>query len=124
MFNNDNRTLILALGTRTVCGIRNDIRSLYPGNLCPLGCGEIDKIENILTCRILQKYHTSKEITHLNVKYEDIFSDDLSRQQNVAELYNQLLEIRGRILQGMPVAFNTGPVHGRQAVQRPAILSM
>ena len=107
-----------------MCGIRNDIRSLYPGNLSPIGCGEIVKIENILTCNILQKYHTCKEIAHLNVKYEDIFSDDISRQQNVAELYNQLLETRGRILQGMPVAFNTGPVHGRQAVQRPAILSM
>ena len=86
LFNNNNRTLLLALRTRTVRGVRNDFRGLYPDNLCPLGCEEIDKIENILTCSVLQKYHTSREITHMNVKYEDIFSNDISRQQNVAEL--------------------------------------
>ena len=40
------------------------------------------------------------------MKYKDIFSDDISRQQNVAELYYQLLETRGRILLSIVLGLN------------------
>ena len=70
IFNNKNRTLLLALRTRTVQGIRNDFRGLYPSNVCPLECGEKDTIENILTCSVLKNYHRSNEATTTIIKYE------------------------------------------------------
>ena len=123
IFNNKNRTLLLALRTRTVQGIRNDFRGLYPSNRCPLECGEIDTIENILSCSVLKKHHRSNETTTTTIKYEDIFSKDITRQQKVTELYSQLLNTRSKIMQSMPVASNTGPVHGNLTVQNLTILS-
>ena len=117
LFSNNNRSLLLALRTRTVRGIRNDFKGLYSDNTCPLKCGDIDTIENILTCRVLRQHHTSNEVTRTNIDYQDIFSQDVEKQQKVTELYNQLLETRNHLIQSIPVASYTGPVHGRQAVQ-------
>ena len=123
LFNNENRILLLALRTRTVRGIRNDFRGMYADNLCPLGCGDEDTLENVLTCSVLKQHHTSKEVTSTIIKYEDVFSKDINKQQKSTELYNQLLEVRNRIIKSIPVANNTGPVHGPQAVQNRSILS-
>ena len=57
VFNNSNRILLLAVKTRTVRGIRSDFGGLYPDKMCPLGCGEIDNLENILSCRVLRQHH-------------------------------------------------------------------
>ena len=122
LFNNNTRNTLLAIRTRTVRGIRGDFGSLYPNKMCPLGCGDYDNLENILTCSVLKQYHKSTEMASTNCKYEDIFSKNISKQQKVTELYSQLLETRSRIMQSMPVA-NTGPVHGTPAVQRLPILS-
>ena len=115
LFNDEKRSLLLALRTRTVRGIRNDFRGLYKSNTCPLECGEIDTIENILTCSVLRNYHRSNEVTTEVIKYEDIFSQDISRQQKVTELYYQLINTRNKIIQSIPVASNTGPVHGQNS---------
>ena len=124
VFNNTNRNLLLALRTRTVRGIKSDFGGLYPDKMCPLGCGEIDNLENILSCQVIRHHHTSNEISQYDIKYQDVFSTDISKQQKVTEMYNQLLEIRNTILQSTPVASNTGPMHGDQAVQNPSILSL
>ena len=122
MLTNDNRILLLALRTRTVRGIRSDFGGLY--KMCPLGCGEIDNLENILSCRVIRHHHTSNEISQSDIKYQDVFSTDISKQQKVTEMYNQLLEIRNNILQSTPVASSTGPMHGDQAMQNHSILSL
>ena len=109
LFNNDSRSLLLALHTRTVRGIRSDYGGLYPNKTCPLGCGETDNLRNILTCTVLKQYHTSSEVTNGNISYEDIFSSDICKQKQVTEVYEQLLKIRNEILSSPPVA-NTGPV--------------
>ena len=124
VFNNNNRILLLALRTRTVRGIRSDFGGLYPDKMCPLGCGEIDNLENILSCRVLRQHHKSNEISNTDIRYQDVFSADISKQQKVTEMFNQLLEIRNDIMQSMPVARNSGPLHGDHAVQNPSILSM
>ena len=49
LFNNNNRELLLALRTRTVRGIRTDFKGMYKNNECPLECGDIDTLENVLT---------------------------------------------------------------------------
>ena len=92
LFNNNNRTLLLALRTRTVRGIRNDFRGLYNDNMCPLQCGDVDTIENVLTCRVIKQHHTSNELTKTTSQYQDIFSHDIDKQQKVTELYSQLLK--------------------------------
>ena len=122
LFNDKNRTLLLALRTRTVRGIRSDFGGLYQDKMCPLGCGEFDNLENLLTCSVLREQHISKEITHTDIKFEDIFSSDISKQQKVTELFYQLLETRNKMLQSIPVPTDTGPVHGSNAVQNLSLL--
>ena len=90
LFNKENRILLLALRTRTVRGIRNDFRGMYADNMCPLGCGDEDTLENVLSCSVLKQHHTSKEVTNTIIKYEDVFSKDIFKQHTATELYNQL----------------------------------
>ena len=56
---------------------------LYTDILCPLGCGDVDTLQNVLTCSVLKQYHTSKEVTDRNVEYNDIYSEDIFKQQKV-----------------------------------------
>ena len=72
----------MSLRSRTVRGNRNDLRGMYPDILCPLGCGDVDTLQNVLTCSVLKQYHTSKEVTDRNVEYNDIYSEDIFKQQN------------------------------------------
>ena len=109
-FSNENVSLLLALRTRTVRGIRNDFGGLYTDKTCPLGCGEIDTLPNILTCEVLKQQHTSKDLSSCDIKFEDIFSSDITKQQQVTELYRQLLEVRNKIISSQPED-TTGPVH-------------
>ena len=94
----------------TVKGVRKDFAGLYPDMLCPLGCGQDDSLPNILTCSVLKSLHTSQNISSSDVKYEDIFSPDITKQKQVTEMYRQLLEIRRNLQNSQPVASN-GPVH-------------
>ena len=121
LFNNNNRELLLALRTRTVRGIRADFKGLYKNTECPLECGDIDTIENVLTCSVLKQFHVSGELSPGDIKYEDIFSNDVQKQQKVTELYSQLLKTRDKIMCSIPVADSTGPVHGAQTVQNQFI---
>ena len=110
LFNNESRNLLFRLRTRTVSGIRNDFRGVYPDTNCPLGCLEIDTLSNILKCKVLLTHHRSSEISTNNiVEYEDVFSPDTKKQKQATELYQQLLQIRNEIL-SQPV-LNTGPMH-------------
>ena len=43
-------------------------------------------------------------------KYEDIFSNNIVKQQQDTELYRQLLDVRNNILNSLPVG-EAGPVH-------------
>ena len=110
LFNTESRQLLLALRTRTVSGVRSDFGALYPDKLCPLGCGDIDNIPNILSCKILIEKHKTKQIINSgNVQYSDIFSNNIRKQKEVTELYRQLLEIRNQMISSLPVV-TTGPV--------------
>ena len=108
LFNNDSRNLLLALRTRTVRGIRSDFGGLYPDKKCPLGCGDTDTLKNILLCQVLKQYHKSQDVINSDIRYEDIFSCDITKQKQVTEVYKQVLEIREKII-SLPVA-TTGPV--------------
>ena len=109
LFNNESRNLLLRLRTRTVNGIRNDFGGLYSDTLCPLGCGEEDTLQNVLTCKVLLTKHNSTQLSVSDIKYQDIFSSDILKQKQVTEFYRQLLQIRNEMT-SQPVA-RTGPLH-------------
>ena len=109
MFNNESRNLLLRLRTRTVGGIRTDFGQMYPDKTCPLGCGEEDTLQNVLTCTVLRSLHNSSEYSISAVKYEDVFSSDIRKQKAVTETFRQLLQIRNEKI-SQPVAI-TGPMH-------------
>ena len=49
LFTKNSRSLLMALRTRTVRGIKSDFPGLYRDKICPVGCGENDTIQNVLT---------------------------------------------------------------------------
>ena len=112
----------MALRTQTVRGIRSDFGNLYSDKMCPLQCGDVDTLQNILTCKVLLQHHSTKDITSRNIRYEDVYKTDIMTQKQVTELYKQLIEVRSEILQSVPVT-ETGPVHGAHAVQKLSTLS-
>ena len=121
LFNRDSRGLLLALRTRTVRGIKCDFPGLYKDKMCPLGCGDLDTIQNILSCKILRQYHTSENIVSGDINFEDIFSHDVSKQKQVTNLYENLLQIRNNLLNSPPVAC-TGPLQSMHALQNQSLV--
>ena len=109
MFNNESRNLLFRLRTRTVSGIRSEYGGLYSDKSCPLGCGDEDTLENILTCKVLLSSHSSTQISVGDIKFQDIFSSDILKQKQVTEMYRQLLQTRNEMT-SQPVA-RTGPMH-------------
>ena len=110
LFSSDDMKVLLALRTRTVEGIKNDFRGMFPDILCPLSCGSDDTIEHILECTVLRTEHISDILSQGDVQYQDIFSSDTMKQKQATELFKQLLEVRNNLLNSPPVA-TTGPVH-------------
>ena len=111
----------MALRTRTVRGIRSDFPGLYKDKMCPLGCGNLDTIPNILTCSILKNLHKSDGVAIGKLQYEDIFSNDIQKQKQVTDLYDKLLEIRNRkISDSLPVAC-TGPLQSTPTLQNHSV---
>ena len=78
--------MLMALRTRTVRGVKNDFRVMFADVLCPLGCGNSDTLEHILTCSVLQNKLNSEYILTDKVKFEDIYSPDVKKQRQITEL--------------------------------------
>ena len=72
---------------------------------------DVEDVQNILTCAVLKQKHVSKDMSTSEMQYEDIFSSNIVKQQQVTELYRQLLDVRNNILNSLPVDA-AGPVHG------------
>ena len=81
-FNTEDISLLLALRTRTVRGVRNDFGGLYPDKMCP----DLDTLQNILTCSVIKQHHTSADISTSDIRYEDIFCSDIVKQKQVTTL--------------------------------------
>ena len=89
--------------------------------MCPVGCGDCDTLPHILTCSVIKQYYKSGDVSVGQVRYEDIFSNDVRKQKQVVELYENLLEIRNRILNGIPVAC-TGPLQSMPTLQNHPVV--
>ena len=94
IFNLETRNLLFRLRTRTVSGIRADFKGIYSDLSCPLECGDNDSLENILSCKILLSFYKNTSVCHGQISYSDVFSDNIKKQQEVTELFRNLLEIR------------------------------
>ena len=76
IFSEQESSLLLALRTRTVRGIRTDFPGMFPTRECPLlGCREEDTLPHILSCSSL--LHQVEEEQH-RTNYSDIYSGSLS----------------------------------------------
>ena len=110
LFDAQSIELLFSLRTRTVRGIRKDFKGMFIDHSCPLACGDVDTLQNVLSCNILQSYVKNNTLASELINYEDIFSNDVRTQRQVTELYSQLLTIREQLLDSSPVT-ETGPVH-------------
>ena len=111
LFNQDESSLLLRLRTRCVNSIRNDFGGMYLDKNCPVNknCNTLDTLQHLLVCKTVQEsIDTSIIATHKSI-YEDLFSEDISRQKEVTSLYQLLLETKERILSS-PAA-DAGPLH-------------
>ena len=90
----EQSSLLMALRTRTVRGIRTDYGNMYVDKTCPLtGCQDTDSLSHVLTCRVLQAAVRTVEPA-VPVQYGDVFSDCQETQAAATAWFSQLLEAR------------------------------
>ena len=103
-FTNDDVSLLAALRSHTVRGIRCNFQNLYKPNLnCPLKCWTVgepppqDTQEHVLSCTRL-KLGQDSTVANSQISYDDIYGD-LVKQKEVTNLFKQLLVSRDTIIQ-------------------------
>ena len=111
LFDRDNVRTLLALRTRTINGIRSDFSGMYDDLTCPLKCGEVDTLPNLLSCKVLKDRLQTDIVTNNTISYNDVYSSDVVKQKEVTELYTHLLKIREDLLNSTPPVALTGPMH-------------
>jgi hypothetical protein len=113
MFSQKQASLLMAIRTRTVRGIRSDFGGMFPSKKCPLqDCSDEDTLPNILKCRVLKAKCDIKMLESLDrVKYIDVFSDCIDKQKEAITTYGQMLETRQRLLESSPAASRLVPLH-------------
>ena len=100
ILNNHEVSLLFALRSRTASAFKAN----FPYNveqLCPLGCPDLDSQEHCLLCNKLMDSRNS------SVVYENIFSENITKQSEAVILFATLLERREEAS-----ALITGPSHG------------
>ena len=103
-FSRDQASLLFALRTRTVRGVRSDFGNMYSSKVCPLlgECTHDDTLSEMLSCPVLRQ-KAPDLLEPVTVQYSDVFSADLEQQKKVTLVYARLLEIREEII-SPPVA--------------------
>ena len=99
LFSNDEVDLLHALRSRSI-DCKANFKQKYTNNnllcsLCNLG---YEDQPHILHCKEKLKIFETNEISQSNVKYEDLFSNNVHKQKVVTALYTQLLNIRDFLL--------------------------
>ena len=99
-FSNDDVSLLAALRTHTVRGIRVNFKKLYNNNtLCPLKCSpsspQQDTQEHLLVC---SKLVNSNELTHRVISHDDIYGN-VSQQKEAAVLFDEKITKRNKLLE-------------------------
>ena len=114
-FSREQSSLLLALRTRTVRGIRSDFGDMFLDKQCPLpNCLDLDSLPHLLACREL----TGAVPRSPSIQYSDVYSMDLDKQLEVTTLYSQLLAARDKLLlpPDRDEPGNNLPVHQLQTI--------
>ena len=104
MFTNDDVSLLAALRSHTVRGIRCNFKNLYKPNIyCPLKCWSADSApvedtqQHLLACSKLHSVHTNT-VANKRIEHNDIYGDTAS-QKAVVSLFHKLIELRNKLLE-------------------------
>ena len=105
LFSREEASLLLALRTRTVRGVRSDFSGMLGSSECPLpGCVETDTLGHILECPpLLAAAGREVQEAVAEVQYTDAFSRDINGQKAVTMAYSSLLRVREGLVEGFPV---------------------
>ena len=71
---------------------------------CSLCDVENEDQRHLLSCRVIQQYIRSNNITISKVEYQDLFSQDVRKQKEITTLYLELFQIRTTLLNNSQVA--------------------
>ena len=100
LFTNEEVSLLTALRSHTVRGVRCNFKNMYKDNTqCPLNCSPLsplqDTQEHMLHCSKLDMHNV---IAANAISYNDIYGD-FAAQKSVTSVYTQLVEKRNKLLE-------------------------
>ena len=100
IFSNEEVKLLHALRSRTTDCKENFKQKYLSSNLlCPLCNAENESQQHLLTCKAILSKLKTEEITKEEVKYEHLFSSNVSKQKVITVVYTQLFEVREKLKQ-------------------------
>ena len=104
MFTNDDVSLLAALRSHTVRGIRCNFKNWYKPNIyCPLKCWSAesspveDTQQHLLACTKLLSVHTNI-VANKRIDHDDIYGD-VASQKAAVTLFSKLIDLRNRLLE-------------------------
>ena len=119
LFTNDECSILFALRSKTIRGIRENFKHMYSDNtLCPICERTSDTQQHVLECKVLQDILPLKN----HIKYNHI-NGTISEQKEFVTTYAKYLEIRDELLsetesqQSLPGLY-TGPQHPQARTKR------
>ena len=100
LFSNEEVNLLYALRSRsTECKANFKQKYIQTNLLCILCKAEYEDQQHILKCKVLLNEYKTDEVASENVKYDDIFSDNVKKQKVATALFLNLFRIRTNILE-------------------------
>lgn len=102
VFTNEEVRLLFALRSRgTECKSNFKQKYAHTNLLCFLCKAQNEDQQHILSCKVIQKEFKTDELSNGIIKYEDIFSEEISKQKTVTSLFNKLFKIRNTLIEKM-----------------------
>ena len=94
--NNDEKLKLFKFRTRMM-ELKNNFKNNYSDLKCKLGCNEIDEQKHLFECEVLLN-NCDILANNVKVEYEDIFSEEVSKQINAIRLLAQIWITRKNLL--------------------------
>ena len=98
IFSNIEVNMLHSLRSRTAdCKMNFKQKFTHTNLLCSsCGCQNEDQ-PHLLACKTIKEHLKSKNITIYEMKYEDIFSENVRKQKEITTLYMELFEIKKKL---------------------------
>ena len=119
LFTNQQCSIIFALKSKTIRGIKDNFKLMYSGDiLCPICERSRDTQQHVLQCKVLQDILPMKS----HIKYDHL-NGTILEQKEFVDLYEKYLEIRDEIIDNkdsqhsLPGRY-TGPLHPQARTKR------